>query len=370
VTVGSDGEVIVHLGASGLIGTGLIGTNGASGLIGTNGAIGAHAIGAHSLGASALGSDIATGANGANAIGQLADGMRRFELDRSFGAGATQESVFDEVRPLVQSALDGFDVCVFAHGASGSGKTYTMIGPPKQRGIAYRALASLMDLVLVFESELELQVEATMVEIYNGQVRDLAAEAEGEGAVVGAGEQPLTLRVRELDDVMNLMTIAGCFRTVGRTLLNERSSRAHTVLSVSIRATNRLSGEETVGSLRLVDLAGSELARPVVAADSELEPAGTADSHLLQAASPGSQVQQSAATGSAEENELRRMEGEHIHESLGALANVLRALLHVRTAPTAHSTRHSHCSTLIVRANCPLPTLTPAARATSPSTRI
>jgi Cdc6-like AAA superfamily ATPase len=38
------------------------------------------------------------------------------------------EDVFQEVKPIHSSALDGHNVCVFAYGQTGTGKTYTMVG--------------------------------------------------------------------------------------------------------------------------------------------------------------------------------------------------------------------------------------------------
>ena len=85
-------------------------------------------------------------------------------------------------------------MCVFAHGASGSGKTHTMVGPLRARGIAYRALHELMELAVRADAELDVVVDATMVEIYNGAVRDLAADAEGEASAVAPGKAPLSVR--------------------------------------------------------------------------------------------------------------------------------------------------------------------------------
>lgn len=42
---------------------------------------------------------------------------------------ATQEDVFDVVaRPVVSSALEGFNSTIFAYGQTGSGKTFTITG--------------------------------------------------------------------------------------------------------------------------------------------------------------------------------------------------------------------------------------------------
>ena len=57
-----------------------------------------------------------------------------FEFDQVFDQAASQEQVFEDVQPLVVSAIDGYNVCIFAYGQTGSGKTYTMDGPPEHRG--------------------------------------------------------------------------------------------------------------------------------------------------------------------------------------------------------------------------------------------
>jgi hypothetical protein len=50
--------------------------------------------------------------------------------------------VFDSVSELVQSALDGYHVCLFSYGQTGAGKTYTMSGgnTPEQQGLMPRAV--------------------------------------------------------------------------------------------------------------------------------------------------------------------------------------------------------------------------------------
>lgn len=66
-----------------------------------------------------------------------------FEFDRVFGPSSTQVEVFDEIKPMVTSALDGFHACIFAYGQTGAGKSYTMSGPPTDRGVNFRTLQAL-----------------------------------------------------------------------------------------------------------------------------------------------------------------------------------------------------------------------------------
>lgn len=54
--------------------------------------------------------------------------------------------VFDETVPMIRSVMDGFDVCIFAYGQTGTGKTFTMEGTPENRGVNYRALEELFKL--------------------------------------------------------------------------------------------------------------------------------------------------------------------------------------------------------------------------------
>ena len=68
-----------------------------------------------------------------------------FEIDRVFAATSTQTEVFAEVAPLVQSLVDGFDVCIFAYGQTGSGKTHSMEGTQDDPGINQRALTLLFE---------------------------------------------------------------------------------------------------------------------------------------------------------------------------------------------------------------------------------
>jgi kinesin family protein C1 len=99
-----------------------------------------------------------------------------FSFDRVFGPATGQEEVFREVGEFVQSALDGFQVCLFSYGQTGSGKTHTMQGSGRgaMRGIIPRA----MEHVAAYMQEQrgrgwEYEMEVTFVEIYNEAVRDL-----------------------------------------------------------------------------------------------------------------------------------------------------------------------------------------------------
>ena len=66
-----------------------------------------------------------------NASSQSQYQEKEFVYDACFGAQTSQEEIFEDTKMLIQSGIDGFNVCIFAYGQTGSGKTHTLIGPPK-----------------------------------------------------------------------------------------------------------------------------------------------------------------------------------------------------------------------------------------------
>ena len=50
-------------------------------------------------------------------------------MDGVFAPHSSQSDIFEEIKPFVQSSIDGDNVCIFAYGQTSSGKTHTMEGP-------------------------------------------------------------------------------------------------------------------------------------------------------------------------------------------------------------------------------------------------
>ena len=197
------------------------------------------------------------------------NGQRRdFEFDAVFGPNATQEDVFEDTEPLCVSVIDGYNVCIFAYGQTGAGKTYTMMGTPQARGVNVRALTELFKVTEDRKEDWEYKMSVSMLEIYNEQVRDLLVEAGEDGefealdirstpqgnVIPGLKEVP----VAKMSDVERLIQISESNRTTAATAMNSASSRSHSVLQIKISGKNELSKMKTSGKLTLVDLAGSE----------------------------------------------------------------------------------------------------------------
>ncbi|KAF5201284.1 Kinesin-like protein kin-14l [Thalictrum thalictroides] len=100
-----------------------------------------------------------------------------FEFDRVYGPHVGQGELFHDVQPVVQSALDGYNVSIFAYGQTRSGKTYTMEGSSQERGLYVRCFEELFDLSnseITSTSQFEFCV--TVFELHNEQVRDLLSD--------------------------------------------------------------------------------------------------------------------------------------------------------------------------------------------------
>ncbi|XP_032172500.1 kinesin-like protein KIFC2 isoform X6 [Mustela erminea] len=133
--------------------------------------------------------------------------QRRFRLDWVFSPEASQEEVFRELEPAVLSCLRGYSVCIFTYGQTGTGKTYSMEGPPEDPGIAPRALQSLFQ---EMGTGGQHRVTLSMVEIYNEAVRDLLAPGPPERLAVRqgpAGQGGIQVAGLTYWDVPNLETL-------------------------------------------------------------------------------------------------------------------------------------------------------------------
>lgn len=195
-----------------------------------------------------------------------------FSFDRVFPPSIGQEPVFEEVSELVQSALDGYNVCLFSYGQTGSGKTHTMQGSGSgaMRGIIPRSIQKVGS----YKEELErdgwqYEMQVSFCEIYNETIRDLlreknAKELKHEVKVNSEGRRYVTdLTMRALDPndpeaVEDVMRQSAKHRSVASTDMNDVSSRSHSVFTLHLTATNAARRETLRGALNLVDLAGSE----------------------------------------------------------------------------------------------------------------
>ncbi|KDP41503.1 hypothetical protein JCGZ_15910 [Jatropha curcas] len=199
-----------------------------------------------------------------------------FKFDRVYAPTDDQVDVFADVSPLVTSVLDGYNVCIFAYGQTGTGKTFTMEGTEENRGFNYRTLQTLFKTAEERKETVKYDISVSVLEVYNEQIRDLLATSqtskrleikqvsEGGHHVPGLVEA----KVENIKEVWDVLQAGSNARAVGSNNVNEHSSRSHCMLCTLVRARNLVTGECTQSKLWLVDLAGSErLAKTEVQGD-------------------------------------------------------------------------------------------------------
>ncbi|GLU14648.1 hypothetical protein SLE2022_312070 [Rubroshorea leprosula] len=195
---------------------------------------------------------------------------KTFKFDAVFGPEADQVDVFEETAPLATSVLDGYNVCIFAYGQTGTGKTFTMEGIEEARGVNFRTLEKLFQIINERQKLFQYDISVSVLEVYNEQIRDLLVSGTQPGLaarrleVRQAGEGMhhvpglVEAHVSNMNEVWEVLQTGSNARAVGSTYANEHSSRSHCIHCVMVKGENLLSGECTKSKLWLVDLAGSE----------------------------------------------------------------------------------------------------------------
>ncbi|KAH9004537.1 kinesin-domain-containing protein [Lactarius hatsudake] len=204
-----------------------------------------------------------------SATGQERKETWNFSFDRVFEPQCTQEEVFEEISQLAQSCTDGYNVCIFAYGQTGSGKSFTMEGGSTNEtvGMIPRAVEQVFQVTEELKSKgWEYTLEGQFLEIYNETINDLLGKGEFDKKKHEIKHEKGSTRVTDVvvqqlrspAQVRSLLALANSRRTVAATLMNERSSRSHSVFTLRIRGANTHTGQACEGALNLVDLAGSE----------------------------------------------------------------------------------------------------------------
>ena len=226
-------------------------------------------------------------------------GQRRsdkiYEFDHVFSPSSTQIQIFDEMKGLVTSVLDGYSACIFAYGQTGSGKTYTMEGGIEEtEGVIPRTLRQLTE-EMALRRQSTFTTHIRMIEIYNEKIFDLLggnlpveARLDAEGRVLLP--QARSQEVHDVNEMMELLATGNASRRVATTSSNEHSSRSHMLFVISVQGETLDTHQKSEGRLVLVDLAGSE------------------------------RVSKTESTGQ------RLVEGQHINKSLSSLGDVIHAM--------------------------------------------
>jgi hypothetical protein len=204
-------------------------------------------------------------------------GEKEFEFDAVFSDQSTQDAVFEDTKRLVESCIDGFNVCLFAYGQTGSGKTFTMTGTPSMPGLTPKAIDELYRLIDE-RKHLRITVTTYFVELYNDNLVDLYWVLDNKASMKNSNIDPPKLEIKMDDkkmvfirnsiikeaytpsDLMELFNKGNLERHTGATKMNAESSRSHSIFAIMVECYDKATKRTTTGKLSLVDLAGSERA--------------------------------------------------------------------------------------------------------------
>ncbi|KAF7502904.1 hypothetical protein GJ744_004942 [Endocarpon pusillum] len=207
------------------------------------------------------------GAEETSSLGTVTTKKYPFAFDRVFGPNSQNQQVFEEISQLIQSALDGYNVCIFCYGQTGSGKTYTM---SSQDGMIPRAVHMIYDTAQDLEERgWQYKMEGSFVEVYNENLNDLLGlpdDLDKKKHEIRHDMQTCKTTITDItsvdldspEKVEEILAQAMSNRSVAATKANERSSRSHSVFILRLSGNNSITGERSEGTLNLVDLAGSE----------------------------------------------------------------------------------------------------------------
>lgn len=185
-----------------------------------------------------------------------------YKLDAFFGQEDNNVSqIFErEVRPLIPTLFQGYNSTVFAYGATGSGKTYTMQGSNELPGIMHLAVASILSMSKCTGSS----TAVSYYEIYLEKCYDLLDPKEKEIMILNDKDGQMHLKglaeieVNSIDKFHEIFNSALQRRKVACTGLNDVSSRSHGVLVITVSTPSHESANNVTGKLNLIDLAGNE----------------------------------------------------------------------------------------------------------------
>ena len=211
------------------------------------------------------------------------------------GKYTDQKIVFDTLgKQILDNAWEGYHCCLFAYGQTGSGKSYSMVGYGANKGIVPISCEEIFKRISENKDpQIHYEVEVSMLEIYNEKVQDLLVPINKrpptglkirESKALGVFVADLTkYPVSSYEEISNKMDEGYQNRTIGSTLMNSTSSRAHTIVTIEFKQVNtqgKLKSEK-LSKINLVDLAGSERANSTGATGARLKEGCNINKSLL-----------------------------------------------------------------------------------------
>ncbi|XP_008782799.2 kinesin-like protein KIN-14I isoform X1 [Phoenix dactylifera] len=217
------------------------------------------------------------------------DKSKQHIYDHVFDQTASQDDIFEDTKYLVQSAVDGYNVCIFAYGQTSSGKTFTIYGSESKPGLTPRATAELFKVMKRDSSKYSFSLKVYMVELYQDtlidlllpkQAKRLKLDIKKDSKGMVTIENVTIVQISSFEELRAIISRGSEQRHTAGTHMNDQSSRSHLILSIIIESTNLQTQSLARGKLSFVDLAGSERIKKSGSAGNQLKEAQSINKSL------------------------------------------------------------------------------------------
>lgn len=243
-------------------------------------------------------------------------------LDKIIENNTPNQDMFHNViKDNLQNFIKGINMSVFAYGQTSTGKTFTMRGTDKNPGIIPLAIKEIFRLLDEDKTITKYTLKASYLELYNEQVNDLLNANNKnleirESAQKGVFVNNLTeVLVTNTEKAMQLLKQGDSVRVIAETKLNEKSSRSHSVLRLSLEVnksiennTNLISNNNNNNNNNASIKNNSKTSKTFFAQMNLIDLAGSEN------------------VSKAKTDGIRMKEGSNINKSLLALSNVISKL--------------------------------------------
>ncbi|CAH8842683.1 unnamed protein product [Trichobilharzia szidati] len=195
---------------------------------------------------------------------------RNYTFNRVFDQTSTEDEIFEEIKPLVQSSVDGYNVCIIGYGETGSGKTTTLFGGKDNAGLLPHIGDYLFELVNkpTFTEKYKSSISLMLLQLYNDRLIDVFNK-NGEST---QEDLEITINDNGIVDVpkatrLSVNDASGFHQIMEQIIPNNKtfskskilhSSKSHLILSIFLNITNKINQESYYGKFSIIDLAGSE----------------------------------------------------------------------------------------------------------------
>ena len=204
------------------------------------------------------------------------------KVERLFQRDASQREVGEALIPtLLDDVREFTNVCCFAYGQTGTGKTYSMLGDAEHPGIIPQFSKQLDEMIKKMEEQgYAVEVKVSCAEVYLGQVYDLLATPKrildmylvpGIDTLEGVTRQPCDTDA----DIVKAFRRGQRKRCAGETASNQHSSRSHGIFQITVKqkaaVVDGVAVPDKWCAIWFVDLAGSESTNAAISAQVKKE---------------------------------------------------------------------------------------------------